>query len=444
MATKVAMFVFNNTDSDARVHREARTLAQAGFVVRIYAFFSAPCRRRQRYPEGYEVWRLDCRSELDRWWNEWFPPRQRRFCASDEVKLQLPPPRPPCRPCPPPRARRLPLESTPQRRGHRLWLRQVNQKWWRAARDFKPDICHAHDLDTLWAAQATALSCGAALVYDTHEIWNEQHFLADREEIAFWNQWEARLAPAIDEWITVNRSLADVFFARYQAEALPLHNCPPLVPLEAQWQGRLKETFEGRPVALFSGGFQASRGLEQMVAAALLQKEVALVLQGFGPQEAALRRLAQEHRSPVAFLPRAPHDELTRVCSQADIGVMPVLPDCLNSYYCSPNKMFDYMMAGLPVVAADLPEMAALLAECANGLLYDAYSANDLADKLVELAAHPRRCELGRASRRWAESVYNWQTESLKLLDLYGRLLERRRRGQLRPKTWVDPQSPGH
>ena len=440
--SRIAMFVFNNLEHDARVHRQAECLAAAGFQVRIFSFFDPPCRGFQRYAAGYEVWRMDHRSQLDRTWSEWFPKRRRVEATCSGPVLQLPECRPPQRPCPPPLPRRLPLESSPQRRGHRVFQRQINLRWWQAARHWKPDLCIAHDLDALWAAQATALSCGAALVYDNHEIWNEQHFLTDREEIVFWNQWEARLAPSVDAWVTVNRSLVDILRSRYGVEALAVHNCPQLQSLRPELPGRLKERFQGRPVALFSGGFHLGRGLEEMVAAALLQKEVAVVLQGFGPLEAPLRRLAEEQRAPVEFLPKAPYRELTDICCQADIGVMPVLPDCLNSYYCSPNKMFDYMMAGLPVLAADLPEMAALSQQCENAVLYDAYSPNDLAEKLVALSRSPRLAEMALASRRWAESTYNWESESARLVDLLRELEERRLARRLNPKIWVDPQIP--
>lgn len=439
---RLAMFVFNNLDHDARVHRQAESLAAAGFTVRIFAFFDPPCFGFQRYPAGYDVWRMDHRSQLDRLWSEWFPKRRRVEATLSGPLLRLPECRPPQRPCPPPPPRELPLESTPQRRGHRVFQRQINLRWWQAARHWQPDLCIAHDLDALWAAQATALSCGAALVYDNHEIWNEQHFLSDREEIAFWNQWEARLAPSVDAWVTVNRSLVEVLRRRYGVEALAVHNCPQKQNLRPELQGRLKERFQGRPVALFSGGFHLGRGLEEMVAAALLQKEVAVVLQGFGPLEVPLRRLAEQQRAPVEFLPKAAYRDLTDICSQADIGVMPVLPDCLNSYYCSPNKMFDYMMAGLPIIAADLPEMAALSKQCENGVLYDAYSPNDLAESLVALSGSPRMREMARASRRWAESTYNWESESARLVDLLKQLEERRLARRLNPKTWVDPKIP--
>ena len=436
------MFVLNNLDHDARVHRQAESLVAAGFQVRVFAFFDPPCRGFERYPAGYDIWRMDHRSQLDRIWSEWFPRRTGAPCPQSAPGLKLPAPRPPRRPCPPPGAVARPLESTPEGRRHRIFQREVNLRWWQAARPWNPDVCIAHDLDALWAAQATALSCSAALLYDNHEIWNEQHFLRDREEIVFWNQWEARLAPSVDAWVTVNRSLAGIFRQRYGVEAVAVHNCPQLQALKPELRGRLKESFQGRPVALFSGGFHVSRGLEEMVAAALLQKEVAIVLQGFGPLEAGLRRLAEEQRAPVTFLPKAPYRELTDLCCQADLGVMPVLPECLNSYYCSPNKMFDYMMAGLPVVAADLSEMAALVAECANGLLYDAYSPNDLAEALLRLSGDPELADRARASRQWAESTYNWEKEGAKLVDLVRGLAERRRTRQLRPKIWVDPQIP--
>lgn len=437
---KVAMFVFNSLEHDARVHRQAEALAGAGHKVRIYAFFEEPCREREKYPAGYEAVRLDSRSWLDRRWSEWFPrPRGSKTTPVVE-RLDLPPERPPQRPCPPPPARQLPPHSSPQRRQHRDYILQVNVAWWKSARRWQPDICQAHDLDALWAAQNTARTCGSALLYDSHEIWAEQHFLPDQEEVDYWNRWEGLLASSVDAWVTVNHSLAEIFSQRYQVQSLPLHNCPRLQPLDPNQVGRLRQDYEGRPVAIFSGGFHTHRGLEEMIAAALLQKEVAIVLQGFGPQEEALRQLASEFRSPVGFLPKVPHQQLSQICSQADIGVMPVLPTCLNSYYCAPNKLFDYMMAGLPVVAADLPEMSRFLDQCGNGELYDAFSPNDLAASLVRLAASPQLKVRAAASRHWAEQEFHWEKESQKLIRLVEELIQRRQQGELREKPHIHPE----
>jgi len=441
MLGKVAMFVLNDTSADSRVHRQASCLAEAGYQVRVYGFLTSASQQRQVHKcqnSSYEVILLDQRSPLDLLWDRYRPRRKPKAGPAPEQVAQLcwPSPREPQRPCPPPPPRNLPLHSQQHRRKHRAYVLRINDCWYRHALRWKPDFCQAHDLDSLWAAQATSLALGTPLVYDSHEIWSEQHFLEDWEEVTWWNQWEARLAPNIDGWITVNQSLADLIGHRYQVEVLPLYNCPRLQALPQK--GLLKERFQGRPVALFSGGFLGSRGLEQMLAAALLQKEVAIVLQGFGPMEAALRKMAAEHRSPVEFLPRVKPAQVVEICSQADIGVMPVLPDCLNSYYCTPNKIFDYMMAGLAIAAADIPEMSLLLGQCQNGLLYDAFSPNDLAQTLTTLAQDDIREKYASASRHWADSRYNWEQESLKLIRLYQELSCR----PLKAKMWVDPQIP--
>lgn len=446
MATKVAMFVFNNTLTDARVNREAETLASAGYDVRIYAFLTPGAREVERVSFGgtsYVVQRLDQRSRLARHWDRWWPRRATKKQTPEAVTmLELPAIRAPRVPCPPPPPRTLPPNSPPERRRHHRYIQRINECWHRAARDWRPDVCHAHDLNALWAAQATALSCGAALVYDSHEIWDHQAYMAEQEQVEYWNAWERRLAPEVDAWITVNRSLSTFIGNRYGCEPLALHNCPRLTTPSPQSRHQLKQRFEGRPVALFSGGFVPGRGLEHIVAAALIQKEVALVIQGFGDLLGPLQRLAEDHRSPVVFLPGVPRDQVVDVCAGADIGVQPTLPDCLNSYYCTPNKIFDYLMAGLAIVAGDIPEMRTLLTDNPVGELYDAWAPNHLAEKLCSLADPAVHRPLGEASRRLAESTWNWEAEGLKLLDLYAELERTRAAGNLRPKTWVDPQSP--
>lgn len=446
MPTKVAMFVFNNTLTDARVHREAETLASAGHDVRIYAFLTPGSSERQTWSfagSRYEVQRLDQRGRLARLWDRWWPRRHKEKPAPEAgLDLELPAEREPQVPCPPPPPRTLPAASPPERRRHHRYIQRINECWWRAARSWKPDICHAHDLNALWAAQATARSCGAALIYDSHEIWDHQAYMTEQEQVDHWLQWEARLAPSVDGWVTVNRSLSSFIGERYGCEPLPLHNCPRLSTPSPASKGLLKQRFEGRPVALFSGGFVPGRGLEQMVAAALLQKEVAIVIQGFGDLLGPLQRLADEHRSPVMFLGAVPRGGVVDVCAGADIGVQPTLPDCLNSYYCTPNKVFDYMMAGLAIAAGDIPEMRSLLTECGNGELYDAWSPNDLAARLRALADPAVYGPMGEASRRAAEKCWNWEKEGLKLLDLYRQVLQQRESRSLRPKNWVDPRSP--
>lgn len=449
MRTKVAMFVLNNTQRDARVNREAETLARAGYEVRIYAFLEGEVPENEVVPcEGgasYRVSRMDQRSWLDRRWSSFWPRRRRATGESgSELRLGLPPRREPRTGAePPPPTRELPLHASPEGRRHLYYIQRINQRWWEAARHWRPDICHAHDLDALWAAQSTALSCGSALVYDSHEIWDQQPFIRDEESVGYWNQWEARLTPSVDGWITVNRSLAEYIGGRYSctAEMVVLHNAPKLTTPSAAARGQLKQRFEGRPVALFSGGFAPGRGLEQMVAAALLQKEVAVVIQGFGPLKPALVRLAEEHRSPVTFLDAVPRQQVVELVAGADIGVMPTLPDCLNSYYSTPNKIFDYLMAGLAVASGDIPEQRRLLEEWKNGILYDAWSPNDLAATLTRLAVDEVRLPMAAASRAAAEQVYNWERESAKLVDLYRQLVERKRQGRLRLKTWVEPRS---
>lgn len=443
MSGKVAMFVFNDLTSDARVRRQAGCLAAAGYQVRVYGFPSQATSPYEqiRGPAGsYEVYRLDQRGRLDRAWDRLRPRRPQKVQNHEAPTLHWPNPRAPVRPCPPPPPRELAQSSSDQRRNHRRYILRINHIWASHASAWKPDFCQAHDLDTLWAAQLTALRLGVPLIYDSHEIWSEQHFLTDWEEVTWWDQWEARLSSHVDGWLTVNQSLAEQLQARYGAPVVALHNCPYLQPLKDS--GSLKGDFEGRPVALFSGGFQASRGLEQMLAAALLQKEVAIVLQGFGHLEESLKRLAKEHRSPVRFLPRVPPEQVTAVCAGADIGVMPVLPDCLNSYYCTPNKVFDYMMAGLALVAADIPEMSRIVKNCGNGLLYDAFSPQDLAASLQQLVSPEVRGAMAQASRHWAERHFHWEAESQKLLTLYHDLRAQSRAGMLMPKFWVDPQRP--
>jgi glycosyltransferase involved in cell wall biosynthesis len=178
-------------------------------------------------------------------------------------------------------------------------------------------------------------------------------------------------------------------------------------------------------VALYQGVIGWDRGLEQLLAASALQNEVVLAIRGPGERLPALRQLAEAHRLEVLFLESVPSHQVVAGAAQADIGLIPFLPSCLNHYWSTPNKLFEYMMAGLPMAGSDIPELQSFVGEKGLGRLFDPYSPSDIAQCLLELGRDRPLLEvMGRQSRRLAEEVYCWERESQKLLSVYQDLSE--------------------
>jgi glycosyltransferase involved in cell wall biosynthesis len=175
--------------------------------------------------------------------------------------------------------------------------------------------------------------------------------------------------------------------------------------------------WQGRPVALFVGILIADRGVRQAVEAMrLVRREVpdaALVIVGDGPErpriESMVRELGLEEN--VAVLGWRPHETLGGYYQHAQVGLLPFL-DCTHIRITLANKLFDYMAAGLPVVAVDVPPMRRILEESGAGLLFPPGDVPALARCIVSVL---RDTEMGRAygarGRTAVERKYRWSVD---------------------------------
>jgi len=286
-----------------------------------------------------------------------------------------------------------------------------------------PKIIHAHDLDTLeaglWAAKAT----GASLIFDSHEIWWQQH--ADDEALPAWNDYyqalEARLMPQADHVITVCDSIAD-FFAEQHGISKPtvIRNAIRLDEDEHNINSK-RESVAPLEV-LFHGGFSYNRGLEELLEAAKSFKNAKLVLRGFGTLEPQLRDyVSTEGLSEIVrFDEPVPMNEVVKHASSSDIGIIPYRPVCLNNRYSTPNKIFEFLAAGLAIVASELPELTRIIEGEKVGRVFSPGDAKKIAEAINELAANPEEVtQMRKRALEAANSRQNWAAEEIKLLTLY-------------------------
>ena len=155
-----------------------------------------------------------------------------------------------------------------------------------------------------------------------------------------------------------------------------------------------------------------------------------LVLLGYGPLQAELEARAADPASGgrVRVLPAVPPSELLDWVAAADVVAMPIQPTTLNHRLTTPNKLFEALAAGVPVVASDLPGMAGIVAETGCGLLVDPTDPAALAAALraiLDAPAADRRAWRERALAA-AHATYNWERQAAVLLDEYTKLTGRR------------------
>jgi glycosyltransferase involved in cell wall biosynthesis len=166
------------------------------------------------------------------------------------------------------------------------------------------------------------------------------------------------------------------------------------------------------------------RGLENLVRAApMLADEAAVVFMGFGEYQATLERLAAAGPGGrVYFLPAVDHADLLPYCASADVGVIPYQAVDLNNYFSSPNKLFDFIQAGVPIVASDLPFLRKVITETDGGIVARLDSPAAYAAAINAVLTRPDGGAALRANLRRAAPAYTWESQSRKLIAAYAAL----------------------
>jgi glycosyltransferase involved in cell wall biosynthesis len=179
----------------------------------------------------------------------------------------------------------------------------------------------------------------------------------------------------------------------------------------------------GQVAAVFAGAFREWHGAIHLVTAIKRLRsqgvhDVIGVFVGDGPERPAVQEAARG-LAGLTFTGPLAHERMPGTLAAADIGVAPFdvtrHPPLQLAFYWSPLKVFEYMASGLPVVAPALPRLAHLVANGAEGLLYEPHTPDALADALMALRDPALRQRLGAAARRRAEEQYSWSAHCVRL-----------------------------
>lgn len=398
------MLVWNEFVNDARVLKEAQTLAAAGHQVVVHALHTpGKTQEKEDLQPGIQVVRV-ARSP---WWRL----RKKKHAAQGQGQ---------------PGAATAPKSLQP----HRQLLRLVARVWthwglaWRLMRS-GADVIHAHDVNVLPTAWLAARVRRVPLVYDAHEI------STDREGYQAFRKWvgwiEKKIMPGVVASITTTDMRAKFFARAYGIERpLVLQNRPRWQARQASDQLRARlQLKEPWPIILYQGGLQQGRGLPRLLEAAAQVQKAYFVFVGGGRQEAELYDQAQglQLGDRVHFIPTVSLAELPSLTASADIGVQPIENTCLNHLTTDSNKLFEYVMAGLPVVASNLPEIRKVVESHDLGLLVEPGNTGALVAALQVLVTNEDRRSYYAHQAVKAAKQLSWEEQEFLLVDLYERIL---------------------
>ena len=452
-APRIAYLSYSSGLFDARTFRMARWAVAAGFEVTVYARWE-PGLPFVEERDGYRL----VRAPWD--WRQLLP-RRRRVASSDRAadaaavggwsRADQPPERAvrsdpasaaastAASPAGSPRTERSTLVrlAVAPVRAARRWLRLLVRYpvlplgWARALEDVAEpaDIWHG-----MWAGSLPALvrlrrRHGGLTVYDSRDVYMESRHLATspRPLRAVMGWFERRWARRADRIITVNASYARLLAARFGVPEPPVvMNCPdawePPVPRPDLIRAALDVPADTH-VVLYQGQLISDRGIEQAMDAILEVPDAVLVLLGFGAWVERYRAMAATppYHGRVHLLPAVDPSELVAWTASADVMVMPIQPTSLNHRFTTPQKLFESIAAGVPVVASNLPGMAEVVLEIGAGALCDPTSPASIGAALrTVLALDPAELVAMRARIiRAAHERYNWGQQVAVLAGIY-------------------------
>jgi glycosyltransferase involved in cell wall biosynthesis len=293
----------------------------------------------------------------------------------------------------------------------------------------KPDVVHCNDLDTLLAGILAKVRFGSRVVYDAHEFYPESHPAGRWLDIKLLTALERFLIRKADAVVTVNPMLADVMREVYGlAHVYSIPNAEWWV--EPRDRPLLKNSMasaaRGRVKVLFQGRFDDGRGIEELIAGwrQVDGERAALFLRGpdNASRQAAIDlacRLELLDKS-VFFLDPVSEDMLVAAAAEADIGVIPYKPLIRNDRFACPNKLSQYLHAGLMVVTNDLPYVRSVVEAAGAGVSYDSSDPSSLAGVVNRIAGDRvllDRCRQNALS--YAKHTFNWQCQAETVNVLY-------------------------
>lgn len=242
-----------------------------------------------------------------------------------------------------------------------------------------PCIVHCHDITTLHAGVIIKKKTGAKLIYDAHEYYEGSAGLSPIRKKLF-KLIHLKCCRFVDTFFVVNKSIASLYKKEYRKFVDPIVimnavNIPPC----SEYDGRLHKAAgisQDKKIILFQGGYSKFRGLDKLIdCACYFPEDWVLVLMGWGMLESSLKEQVEsyskelEREIAVRFVPAAPQEDLVLWTQGAEVGVILYENNGINHKYCTPNKLWEFPAAGVPIIVSPRIEMEAIVNKYGHGIV---------------------------------------------------------------------------
>ncbi|MBI4946092.1 MAG: glycosyltransferase [Bacteroidetes bacterium] len=314
------------------------------------------------------------------------------------------------------------------------------------------DIAVSNDLDTLPANFTATKLRGKKLVYDSHEYFTEVPELKGRNTTRrIWLAIEKFILPKVKYSYTVCDSIAKIYHAKYGIQMKVVRNLPesgvhnkshpssvirhPSSVIRHQpsvirhqpsvISSVLKFKNGDKKIIIYQGALNVGRGIETVIRAMQLLEDAVFVVIGDGDIREQLKDIVLQLgvKEKVIFTGKIPFEELPQYTQQADVGISLEENNGLNYYYSLPNKLFDYIQAGIPVLVSDLPEVKAIVNTYQIGRVAENHSVNHIAETIRFMLNDQNQRAIWKTNIDKAAKELCWANEEKIIAEIYRPLL---------------------
>ncbi len=438
----IVMLVYNYFENDSRVLKEAATLSKAGFTVSIFTLWKKGLQKVEKLDKNTTVYRQEFmpfhKLVLGENIFEFLKKKIYRKMAAKPDQSDT---------------------QTTSKKIKRDWNKKVELNGFKflfstvnklltfkgfytkvkseiKKLDIQPNIVHSHDLNTLPLGNKIAKKHNSKLVYDSHELYIHRN--KPYKTPKWYTTWqfkiEQKLIRKCDAVITVSQSIVEYLEKTYNiATPYLIMNAPIKQKKEAlSDSNNLKKLLnipEEKPLLIYSGGISFNRGLDKLIQALALLPNCHMVFLGRGNKKFKeyLSTIAQESSVNDRFHFYGPvgSHEVTSYIQSADLGIAPIENVCLSYYYCAPNKVFEYIQGGIPVVSSNFPDMESVVLGNDIGTVFDPDSHTEIAKVINEVIHNPNKMIQFKDNVKKLTDTYKWENEEKKLLALYNQITNR-------------------
>jgi len=280
----------------------------------------------------------------------------------------------------------------------------------------RSDLYVANDLDTLIPCYAASRLFRKHLVYDAHEYFTGQYGLAERKRTyAIWKKAERFILPKIRHMITVSGSIAGLYRNEYGVDPVVVRNLAPstdvVIPRRRSEMGAADDDL----LVVYQGsGINPGRGAMALINAMSMLEKVRLIITGSGDMIEDLKQVVDERglNNNIIFLPRMRWEEMMGFTMCCDAGLSLDPDNCINQRFSLPNKLFDYIAAGIPAVVSPLPEVSAIVDKYGCGLVLSDVTPYAIAGMLERLRDDSSLLSTLKENAKAAYLELNWEKES--------------------------------